>query len=54
MVYEKIKGCKRINKLNQNCIRNIISIDGLCNELLNIIKEKEKVFLTLFQITIQI
>lgn len=42
MVYEKIKGYKRINKLNQNCVRNMISIDGLCNELLNIIKEKRK------------
>jgi dTDP-4-dehydrorhamnose reductase len=40
MVYEKIKGLKRINKLNINCIRNMISIENVCNEIINIMLEK--------------
>ena len=40
LVYEKINNYQKINKLNSNCIRNMISVDSLCNEISNIIKNK--------------
>lgn len=33
MVYEKIRGLAKINRLNKNCIRNMISINGLVNKI---------------------
>ncbi len=41
MVYEKINKLCKINKINKNCIRNMLSIEGLCNEYLTIIKDKK-------------
>ncbi|GAG02421.1 unnamed protein product, partial [marine sediment metagenome] len=40
MVYEKVKGLNKINKLNKNCIRNMISVNGLVNKISKIISEK--------------
>lgn len=41
MIYEKIKNKNKINKINRNCVRNMLSIDNFCKELLNIVQIKE-------------
>lgn len=41
LVYEKTKGFNKINKINKNCIRNMLSIDNLCEEIYDIIKKKQ-------------
>lgn len=38
MVYEKITGQTKINKLNKNCIRNFLSIDRVCYYILDLIE----------------
>ena len=40
MVYEKINGLSKINKINKNCVRNMISVEGFCGELLRILTNK--------------
>ncbi len=40
LVYEKILGVHKINKINKNCVRNFLSIDGLCTELEKLIKNQ--------------
>ena len=37
LVYEKITGNTKINKLNKNCIRNFLSFDSLSNYILDLI-----------------
>lgn len=41
MIYEKIKNKNKINNINCNCIRNMLSIDSFSKELLNIIQKRE-------------
>jgi dTDP-4-dehydrorhamnose reductase len=40
MVYEKINGLSKINKINKNCVRNMISVEGFCKEILRIVTNK--------------
>jgi nucleoside-diphosphate-sugar epimerase len=40
LVYEKINNLSKINNINKNCIRNMLSIDGFCNKLIEIIIDK--------------
>lgn len=39
LVYEKIMKKYTITKINKNCIRNFLSVNGLCNQLLKIIQQ---------------
>ena len=41
LVYEKISGLNKMNKINRNCIRNILSVKNLINELINFIHIKK-------------
>lgn len=40
LIYEKITQKNSINKINKNCIRNILSIDGFCDKLYEILVNK--------------
>jgi nucleoside-diphosphate-sugar epimerase len=40
LIYEKIKNNHTINKINKNCTRNFLSINGLCMEIEKIINNK--------------
>ena len=40
LVYEKINKLSTINNINKNCIRNMLSIDGFCNQFIHIITNK--------------
>lgn len=40
LINEKIKKNHKINKINKNCIRNFLSIDGLCYEMQKLIDDK--------------
>lgn len=40
LIYEKITQKNTINKINQNCIRNILSIDGFCSKLYEILEKR--------------
>jgi len=41
IVYEKLNNLKKINNININCFQYLISVQTLCNELLEIIKTKK-------------
>ena len=41
LVYEKINKLTKINKINENCIRNFLSIEGVCNAISEIIDNKQ-------------
>jgi nucleoside-diphosphate-sugar epimerase len=41
MVYEKINGLSKVNKINKNCTRNMLSIEGFCKELLKTVVNKK-------------
>lgn len=40
MIYEKLHNYEKINKLNENSYRNMLSIDGLVEKIINISEEK--------------
>ena len=40
MVYEKINGLSKINKINKNCVRNMISIHGFTKKILELVETK--------------
>lgn len=40
LIFEKINQKNKINKINKNCIRNILSIEGFCNALYQIIEKR--------------
>ena len=39
-MYEKICNLNKINKLNKNCIRNMLSVETLCKQIQNMIEQK--------------
>ena len=41
MVYEKLNGLSKINKINKNCVRNMLSIEGFCVKVLELISLKK-------------
>ena len=40
MIYEKINKLTKINNINNNCLRNHISIENICTQIINFVKEK--------------
>ena len=40
LMYEKICNLNKINKLNKNCIRNMLSVETLCKQIQNMIEQK--------------
>lgn len=40
MVYDKINGSHRINRLNNNCSRNFLSVGRLCRQMLDMINNR--------------
>jgi nucleoside-diphosphate-sugar epimerase len=41
LLYEKINNLSKINKINKNCYRNILSINKFCTEFINILINKK-------------
>ena len=41
LVYEKICGLHKINNINTNCFRNMLSVDNLTNEICDLISEQK-------------
>ena len=41
LIYEKINNIVTPKKINKNCIRNFISIEGLCSKILEIMNDKK-------------
>jgi nucleoside-diphosphate-sugar epimerase len=41
LVYEKICGLNKINNINKNCYRNMLSVDNLSNKMCDLISEKQ-------------
>ena len=41
LLYEKISGKYKTNNINKNCVRNFLSVDGLCCELVEMIESKK-------------
>jgi dTDP-4-dehydrorhamnose reductase len=42
MVYEKLNGLSKINKINNNCVRNMISIEGFAKKVLELVGAKRE------------
>lgn len=40
IVYEKINGCQKINNINKNCYRNMLSIEGFTQKVIEIVEIK--------------
>ena len=42
MVYEKMNGLSKINKINKNCVRNMISIEGFSKKMVELVSTKKE------------
>ena len=47
LVYENIKNLNKINNINRNCMRNMLSVENLCNQIYEIINNKTSGFFNL-------